>query len=272
VAVGASELLTLLFVEFGLAYGNDWFTVPVDGVPAGSLCRIDGVTVTDSFGRATGLAPFGDGAGSDWRMFELSAPGTTDTGDLLMVPDSLPATFSSRASEELLLVRDEIANLAWAVERVVESRTGRPLDRQQDIQDRRRLAEIAGGAGEGGGNGAGAPLRYRLQTLPPPNWFPLIPQDDIDPTGALASRRLARGALRSEDDDAPIVPAGRLLEPGVPLSLYDEEVPRAGARVVREWELGRAPDGTMHLWRTRRKGAGRGEGSSGLRFDVTDGA
>jgi hypothetical protein len=31
VSVGASKLLTLLFMEFGLAYGNDWFVVPVEG-------------------------------------------------------------------------------------------------------------------------------------------------------------------------------------------------------------------------------------------------
>jgi hypothetical protein len=34
--------------------------------------------------------------------------------------------------------------------------------------------------------------------------------------------------------------------------------------------MGRAPDGSTHLWRTRRKGAGRGEGSSGLRFDTVE--
>lgn len=270
-AVGASELLTLLFVEFGLAYGNDWFAVPVEGLSAGSLCRIARVTVTDSFGRDLDLAPFGDGAGSDWRMFELSSPATTDTGDVLLIPDTLPTTLSSRPSEEILLVRDELANLAWAVERVVESATGRPLDRQLDEQDRRRRAELADG-NEATGDAAVTPLPYSLQTLPPSNWYPLIPHDELDDAGELASRRLARGALVSEENDLPISPAGQLLEPGRPLDLYDEEVPRSGARVVREWRLARAPDGTMHLWRTRRKGVGRGEGSSGLRFDTIGGA
>jgi hypothetical protein len=256
VAVGASELVALLFVEFGLAYGNDWFSVPVDGLPPASLCRITGVEVTDSFGEKTQLAAFGDGAGSDWRMFELAGNGTADAGNLLMVPDTLPSTWSSRASEEVLLVRDELANLAWAVERVVESPTGRPLDRQQDEQERRPDDEPPPVDG---------PLRYALATLPPANWFPLIPRAAVPD----APRMLARGTLR-RDDDTPILPAGRLLEPATPLELFDEEVPRAGVRVVREWQMGRAPDGSTHLWRTRRKGTGRGEGSSGLRFDTVE--
>lgn len=256
VAVGASELLALLFVEFGLAYGNDWFSVPLDGLPAASLCRISGVEVTDSFGRPTPIAPFGDGAGSDWRMFELAGNGTADAGDLLMIPDALPSTWSSRPSEEVLLVRDELANLAWAIERIVESPTGRPLDRQQDEAERR--------SDDAEALPANAPMRYVLATLPPANWYPLIPRAATTD----APRVLARGTLRR--DDTPDLPAGRLLEPGRPLELFDEEVPRSGVRVVREWQMGRAPDGSTHLWRTRRKGSGRGEGSSGLRFDVVD--
>ena len=80
-------------------------------------------------------------------------------------------------------------------------------------------------------------LRYLLATLPPANWYPLIPRA-ADPD---ARRLLARGTLR-RDDNTPILPAGRLLEPGAPLELFDEEVPRVGVRVVREWQMGRAPD------------------------------
>ena len=63
---------------------------------------------------------------------------------------------------------------------------------------------------------------------------------------------------------------GRVLEPGTPLSLFEEEVPRAGARVTRAHQYARWSDGTTHLWVGRRKGPGRGEGWSGLRFDVIE--
>ena len=48
----------------------------------------------------------------------------------------------------------------------------------------------------------------------------------------------------------------------------EEEVPREGARVTRAYQLARWFDGTTFLWLGRRKVVGRGEGSSGLRFDI----
>ncbi len=95
----------------------------------------------------------------------------------------------------------------------------------------------------------------------------MLPKLERDETGAVLFRRLARGAMRDPDGGAPVTPRGRILEPGRPLELYEEEVTRVGARVTRVWTLGRGPDGSTHLWRGRRKSAGRGEGSSGLRFD-----
>jgi hypothetical protein len=60
-----------------------------------------------------------------------------------------------------------------------------------------------------------------------------------------------------------------LATPG-PLLLYDEEVPRAGARVTGSYQHARWIDGSTHVWRGRRKEPGRGEGASGLRYDVVN--
>ena len=40
-------------------------------------------------------------------------------------------SLQGRDIEEVLLLRDETANLAWAVERTVEGEHGRPVDRAQ---------------------------------------------------------------------------------------------------------------------------------------------
>jgi hypothetical protein len=45
-------------------------------------------------------------------------------------------------------------------------------------------------------------------------------------------------------------------------------VPREGAVIDRAFQFARWFDGRALLWLGRRKGAGRGEGASGLRFDV----
>jgi hypothetical protein len=47
----------------------------------------------------------------------------------------------------------------------------------------------------------------------------------------------------------------------------EEEVPRAGAVVTRSFQRTRWHGGATCLWLGRRKENGRGEGSSGLRFD-----
>ena len=47
-------------------------------------------------------------------------------------------------------------------------------------------------------------------------------------------------------------------------------MPRGGVRVVRRFQYARWVDGSTFLWLARRKAAGAGEGSSGLRFDLVE--
>ena len=80
--------------------------------------------------------------------------------------------------------------------------------------------------------------------------------------------QLQRGqVLRVDGTPAHGPSLGRILESGQALSLYEEEVPREGIHVTRSYQFTRWTDGSSHLWIGRRKGAGSGEGSSGLRFD-----
>jgi hypothetical protein len=66
------------------------------------------------------------------------------------------------------------------------------------------------------------------------------------------------------------VPArGELLEPSrKPYYVAEEAVPRSGVRVTRRWRRTRWIDGTTHVWLARHVGVGRGEGASGLGFDL----
>jgi hypothetical protein len=260
IAAGPTDLVRLMLIEFALSFGNDWFTVPVDGLPAGSLCRLDSLVVTDTFGRETQVTPLADAAGG-FRMFDLG-----ERPDLLIVADALPSTIESPPLEEVLLLRDEPANLAWGVERIVAGPAGRPVNRAELWQEQRSRAPEAPPPPEGA-----PPLSYRLSTSVPPFWIPFVLRVDDDGGGAVTARWLARAALRDDVTDQPVRPEGELLGRGAAeLLLYDETVPREGLRVRRQWQYGRGPDGSTHLWRTRRSDTGRGEGSSGLRFDVVD--
>jgi len=263
-----------MFLDFALRFSNDWFSVPLR-LPAGTLSRIRSLVVTDTFGERQLLrhASLADGPGSPWRMYALSiAPSNPDAIsdpselapylDLFLLPAAPAQVLESPAVEEVRLLRDEMANLAWAVEALVESPAGRPVDVAE--QDRiERGAEPAPPPPPAGMR------RYRLGVGAPDHWVPLLPVEGAP----REARRLERGAaprVVNGEIAGALLPRGRVLEPGTVLQLYDEEVPREGAVVRRSYRLSRAADGTTHLWIGRRKGPGRGEGSSGLRFDVLE--
>ena len=268
VDAGPTDLARMLLVEFALAYGNDWFVIPIE-LEVGSLCRTRSFVITDTFGVRTLIKPSGEAGTPDagWRMFQLShlrgSGIDRPASNLFFLPPSLLRSLESRPIEEVLFLRDEMANLAWGVERLVESASEQPLNRfEASEQKRRRALETAPPLSPPSGA-----LRYRLTTEIPDYWIPLMPVRIEE------GLRLRRGAvLKTDGSQAVVHGLGRILtpDPGHALQLYEEEVPREGVRVTRSYQFTRWIDGSSHLWVGRRKGVGRGEGSSGLRFDSLD--
>ncbi|MCW5798287.1 MAG: hypothetical protein KIT40_07305 [Nitrospira sp.] len=253
------DLARLLLVKFALEYSNDWFLLPLE-LPVGTVSQIRALVVTNTFGERFLISHTTevDGPTSPWRMFNL----TNDTQKLFFLPPVLGPMLESRPVEDLSLLRDEMANVAWAVERIVESAAGRPLDRHEAYQETLAAQPPPPDAG-----GEGDPLVYRLGTTVPDYWIPLLPVKDGN------ALRLKRGALPAFGEggiQGVQRPKGRLLEPNRELLLFEEEVPREGARVTRTYQYARWIDGSTHLWIGRRKGPDRGEGSSGLQFDVAE--
>jgi hypothetical protein len=261
------DLARLLLVEFAITYGNDWFVIPLD-VEVGTLCRTQSLIVTNTFGERFLMRPSTDAPtpASAWRMFQLSAQdavgklGTVDpTSGVFLLPPTLMSTVASGPLEDVLFLRDEMANMAWAVERYVESPIERPLNRFDEPTATNAAAATPA-------NGAGV---YTLASRTPENWIPLLPVQTAD------GLRLKRGKVLKADGSREFIEArGRVLAPesaSAPgLALYEEEVPRAGVHVTRTYQLARWQDGATHLWIGRRKRIGRGEGSSGLAFDRVD--
>lgn len=252
---GRTDLVRMLFVDYAVSYSNDWFLMPVE-VPFGTLTRVRQLVVTDTFGVQTAIPPVRAAADGDgWTMF-------TATGDDegLLLPPVLSHVVESAPVEDVRFVRDEMANLAWAVEHQVESDAGGALDRHEAS----RVDRIAPPPSSGDGA-----LRYRLATTVPAHWVPLLPVRRDD------TLLLERGQMLPDADAGGQVPTrilGRVLEPErEALHLYDEEVPRSGLRVTRSYQYARGPDGSHHLWVGRRVTPARsGEARSGLRFDVAE--
>lgn len=263
VDAGPTDLARMLLVEFALNYGNDWFVIPVE-LDIGSLYRCRSLVIEDTFGVRTLIKPSSEAGepNSTWRMFQQSH--TRGSGlkrpvsNLFFLTPSLIKGVESRAIEEVLFLRDEMANMAWGVERIVESATEQPLNRfEQEIQKTASLAEPAGTN----------KLFYKLVTEVPENWIPLLPVKSNE------GLRLRRGKVLKVDGPPRFIAAeGRILNPDEGtengLRIFEEEIPREGIRVTRHYQMTRWHDGSTHLWIGRRKKVGSGEGSSGLRFDI----
>jgi hypothetical protein len=121
----------------------------------------------------------------------------------------IAGALEGEAIEDVLLVRDEMANFAWAVERVVEGADGRPRDRTVEYGTRLTAAptpEIA----------SPAELVYVLQTSVPEHWIPLVPVRDPAHLDVASAVVLQRGSLLTQDGTLrPITAQGTILQPDV---------------------------------------------------------
>jgi hypothetical protein len=269
-SAGPTELMRMMLIEFALVYGNDWFLVPFD-VPVGSLVAITSLVVRDTFGVETEVRPARDSGGRPFRLFELTDR-SAQPRSWFFLPPTLPARLEGDSLEEVALFRDEMANMAWAVERRVPSVASGAIDRSQEPYSTLLHQEVEGGAID-------AEMVYRLQTDVPARWIPLVPVVQALPgTTATAQWLERRAMIRTQADGSRVAiqPKGLLLrtdpahapEDEPALRLAEEEVPREGAVVRRSFQYARWMDGTSYLWLGRDKTTGRGEGSSDLRFDV----
>jgi hypothetical protein len=258
------DLGRLLVIDFMTVAANDWFVAPLT-MPIGSLCEIDLVLVHDVFGGKTVVPRANDLSGDvtrRWAMFASSAF-DGDTRSFMIPPTAATGVMSGDSIEEVRFLRDEMANMAWGVEHRIEGGTGEGIPGHERAVAHEEIDQTLPQRG-------GPLLRYQLETVVPEHWIPLLPVA-IDPL--LGDIALERGAVVRARDDGTLFtlpPRSRILRPtGVtPYQIREEEVSRAGTRVSRVVCRTRWIDGETFIWIARRKAAGRGEGSSGLKYDL----
>jgi hypothetical protein len=275
-----TDLAKLLFMEFALVYSNDWFVIPCT-LPSGSLAQIKGLAITNVFGErlwieAADQGP--DNAWGRWSMFTVNvrnAPADSSSADatLLLLP-ILAAAQSGPPLEEVFLVRDEVADMAWGVEKTVPLASGisRPGGEvaKQTLNFLQSL--LPGGGSPPPMNAA---VRYQAMNSVPENWIPLIPVHVPNDNREIQLQRAAMPRILTGDPNPPqkVQPLTSLLRQGLDLSpaqtyfLHEEEVPRAGARITQYFSRSRWTQGQVLTWLRAQKQTGRGEASSGLAFD-----
>jgi hypothetical protein len=253
VSAAPEDLGRLLFMEFAVVYGSDFFAVPLE-LDVGSVTVVQSLTVLTTFGETVAVPPAdqADAAAGrpPFRLFQPSVAdgGRTDAEPWLLVLPTVLGGLAGPPVEEVVFSRDEMANLAWAVERIVPGVDGRGMDRAAALYRAAPQPTIHTGEPQPPAQ------RYRLVTPVPANWLPMRPAT----SGAIGADR---PVLRLSGP----APTGTLLAPGA--ELHAERLDRAGIRLSRRFERARAADGRPLSWVSRRTGVGRGASSSGLRFD-----
>lgn len=181
----------------------------------------------------------------------------TSLGSILAAANLLVLTpggvdiLDSAAIEDVSMLRDEPAEMAWGVENTVVGASGSPTDRA--LVWRTTQPPIVPPS-------ANAVAAYRLGSIVPDYWIPFLPVAVDD--GPLQFRR---GRLPT----AVTGPQGLLLAyPNQ--TMFFEELPREGIHIERRYRYARGLDGSVYVWIGRLRSTGTGEGRSGLRFDYLD--
>jgi len=266
-----TDLAKLLFIEFGLLFSNDWFLTPLT-TRAGSLVTVKGLMVTDAFGERVWIEPV-DAASADERsrfsLFTLSMKQGGAPDPTVLVGAAAPKVQESAPFEAVMLVRDEMANMVWAIEKTVPAPEGRGASGADAGRETRAFHQsfvpLAAPAPPNAARDE-ARIRYDLMTEVPEHWIPFV----AAPDGRLQRATMLR--MLSPQDMDKIRPRTSLLRPALApgsggFFVPQEEVPRAGAYVTRSFQRTRWTDGRVVVWIGARKQTGRGEGWSGLSFD-----
>jgi hypothetical protein len=279
VDAASTDLATLLFLEFSLVFANDWFLVPVS-LPVASVAQVLGLAVTDVFGDRVWVMPAGSGPGDGWQqwsMFSTSrvGPGPADTS-LLVLP-VVAKLQDADVHEEVMFVRDEMADMVWGVERTIPSGAGGgmpgPLSAAQTRAFFTRL--VSGVPPPVATEPRVADDRYQTMGSVPEQWIPFLP---VHVDGDNRQIQLQRAALpRIVPNDparpVPVEPRTALLRVGRDLKVpagylvHEEEVSRAGTLLSQRFRRTRDVGGRAVVWVAVDRGPGRGGGSSGLAFD-----
>jgi hypothetical protein len=176
--------------------------------------------------------------------------------NMFFLPPTAGRSLEGATLEDVVFMRDEMANIVWAIGRSVES----PVE-QLHIYTLPPTAP-----GNAMSEQGGAP-RYLLASTVPENWIPLLPVQLQDAAGKVISRLEYSAVLQPGGTQKVHRAQSQVLNVGASVLLYDEDVPREGVHVTRTRNVARWIDGSTCVWTAFRKQVGRGEGSSALRFD-----
>ena len=293
-------------LQYTTMYGNDWMMFPVD-VEIGNYVKVREIVVYDTFGVKTVIRQE-DLAGSKdsdsmnfanrWQMF-TNAPTTitdhtrSDVG--LFFPPSLILKQESEPVEEVQFLRDEMANMVWAVEKTVGDGCGGTMNLEDltaeitthiDDRNQQELSKkLTLSYGEDRNNvrmdrNVEEQYKYYLQTHVPFNWIPFTVQHiQCDSTFSMGGRantfRRAKMPVYLNGFQA-VRPLTDFLRNGIfkeleyPLTINEEEIQQVGVKVQKNFQRTRWINGSIYNWLGYETQLKNMQGNSQLLFDALE--
>jgi hypothetical protein len=293
-----TDVVAVLLAQFALLYSNDWHMIPCD-VPVGSMVEVEGIVITDTFGHKTYVEAAHKDSGDNWKEWTMYSLASKPQGfnpkgieQRIFIPPAAVKVLESDPVEQIKFIRDEIANMVWGIERYVPDGLGSGLDGYEAAsamttqylmlaEDKppeipvSRDIDTSVPDSYHQANTSGKRLKYTLGNTVTENWIPFIP---VHMSGSNRSIQLRRASMPRINEVVPphqVRPRTPLLRTEIdrddkqisPFHICEEEVPRAGVIVTGSFQRTRWHNGSVVTWYGRKKTTGRGEGSSGLRFD-----
>ncbi len=254
ISTAPNNVLSMAFAEFGLAYSNDWFWIPMP-LKIHTLCRINGLVVTNVFGDKTTYLPQPTTVTDPLSIFSLYQIFDTDkntTQPILYLPPTISKVQEAEPLERIYFLRDELSNLAWAVETIAPSSAQIGIEMKTISPEPTETTDAAS-------------LVYKLGNVVPENWTPFLPVQ-LNKGGDFGQTRLQRAKMPGS-----LPPKGQILQDtklnDKPYFIREEEISRTGLFVERSWQRTRWLNGKTFTWIGRRKSSGHIENTSNLRWD-----
>jgi hypothetical protein len=281
-----TNIITLLLMEFSFVHSADWYIIPFT-MKIGSISEIQEFTIVDTFGDEIIITPAGktpqeidildsDLSWDSWSPFTLSKKFQSDlrsNTNKLFLPPVINDLKIGPYHEEIKFLRDEVANLTWAVEKSFRTLLGESINGYDYYQYKRNLITPVDPIN----SSIEKAIEFKFKNVIPWNWIPFIPVHEHNFSNLNFPDHsqvvYQRGAMINHftNPAIPIKPNSRLLnEVSSPYFIDESIIPRTGVIYSERFQRTVWMNGKTFLWIGRKKMFGSHEGYSGLRFDQID--
>ena len=283
-----SMLANAVIMQYTLMYSNDWMITPIEA-ETGTILDVEGIVVKDTFGEYIYInttAEDNDNNQPDveyserWNLFGTSKANAYQTNDFatqkgLLFPPSLPRCEESKPIEEVHFLRDEMANMVWSDENVINDKCGGTIA-GQNLSDR-VLTIVDEDKSEDINVNDDCDYYYLLQNRVPLHWIPFIPKKIVGEIREIIFQRgrmpiFYNGCYNSVRPSTEILGSKHIdlksdTQGTTPLFIDEEKVIGQGVKLSLTAQRTRWFYGESFNWISAKKTIAQSQVNSGLMFD-----